>query len=182
MSWLPGLPLLEDLRRRFRGGAELEREIDDELRFHLEMRTRANLAAGAPPGEAREDALRRFGDLERIRDQCREAGRREAADELGARALKLFIWLIVAGGIFMRLKIPVVPIQQIGDICVFIAVLWRLLIFGRERRSAPGPALAPGDDHPGILGERLDAPIQPFDRHGRTPVERIIETNPEDAD
>ena len=179
MSWLPWL---EDLRRRFRGGAELEREIDDELRFHLEMRTRANLAAGAPPGEARGDALRRFGDLDRIRDQCREAGRRDAADELGARALKLFIWLIVAGGIFMRLKIPVAPIQQIGDICVLIAVLWRLLIFGRERRSAPSPALAPGDESPGILGERLEPPAQSFDPRGRTPVERVIGRTPDEAD
>ena len=46
---------------------ELERDLDDEIRFHLEMRTKANLAAGMDAEEARTDAERRFGDQEAVR-------------------------------------------------------------------------------------------------------------------
>jgi predicted permease len=40
----------------------LEREIQDELRSHLEMRTSDNVAAGMTPEQARRDALLRFGN------------------------------------------------------------------------------------------------------------------------
>ena len=49
----------------------LERDIEDEVRFHLEMRTRANIEGGMSPEEARLDAERRFGDPEKVR----QAGR-----------------------------------------------------------------------------------------------------------
>ncbi len=53
-------------------------EIDDELRVHLEMRVEELTAAGMPAEEARREALRRFGDLERTRAYCRrEDERRE---------------------------------------------------------------------------------------------------------
>jgi hypothetical protein len=42
--------------------AKLGEEIDAELRSHIEMRIEDNLAAGMSPGEARRDALRRFGN------------------------------------------------------------------------------------------------------------------------
>ena len=40
----------------------LEQEIHDELRSHLEMRTAENVAAGMTPEQARRDALLRFGN------------------------------------------------------------------------------------------------------------------------
>jgi hypothetical protein len=52
--------------RRFRAfwrPQHLERDLDDELQFHVEMRARENETAGMPPDEARRDALRRFGNM-----------------------------------------------------------------------------------------------------------------------
>jgi len=49
----------------------IEREIGDELQFHLEMRAVESVRAGMSPEEAREDARRRFGDLRRIHTACR---------------------------------------------------------------------------------------------------------------
>ena len=46
------------------------REVDDELAFHLDMRTRQLIGQGVPPDEARREALRHFGDLERVRTSC----------------------------------------------------------------------------------------------------------------
>ena len=42
-------------------------DVDDELAFHIAMRIERNLALGMPPEEAQRDALRRFGDVERVR-------------------------------------------------------------------------------------------------------------------
>jgi predicted permease len=45
-------------------------ELDDELRFHVEMRVADYIARGLPPNEARRHALERLGDLESVRDAC----------------------------------------------------------------------------------------------------------------
>jgi predicted permease len=42
--------------------SSLERDIDAELRAHLEMRTEDNIASGMPPDQAGRDALLRFGN------------------------------------------------------------------------------------------------------------------------
>ena len=59
------------LRALFRR-AQMESELDLELRFHLEREIEENLRRGMPPREAREEALRSFGGFERIKEQCRE--------------------------------------------------------------------------------------------------------------
>lgn len=47
-------------------GPDIAADVDDELRFHLEMRERDFLAAGLPPAAAREEALARFGDPDKV--------------------------------------------------------------------------------------------------------------------
>jgi predicted permease len=54
----------------------VEREVDSELAFHLEMRVRELVDQGMSPNEARAAALQRFGDVERITAACRDIGRR----------------------------------------------------------------------------------------------------------
>lgn len=49
----------------------IEREVDEELSFHLEMRTRENVSAGMAPDEALRKARERLGGLERIRQEGR---------------------------------------------------------------------------------------------------------------
>ena len=46
-------------------------EIDAELRFHLDMRTRELSAGGMSDAEARREAQREFGDVEFTRRYCR---------------------------------------------------------------------------------------------------------------
>jgi hypothetical protein len=57
------------------GRARAERELDEELRDHVERETQSNLERGLPPGEARRAALRDLGGI----DQTREAVRDERA-------------------------------------------------------------------------------------------------------
>jgi putative ABC transport system permease protein len=48
----------------------IEREMDDEMRFHL--RTRENIERGMSPDEAEREARRRFGNVRRIKDLARD--------------------------------------------------------------------------------------------------------------
>jgi putative ABC transport system permease protein len=58
------------LRARFEP-SEVRAEIDEELRYHLEMRAREYRALGLSRSEAEERSRARFGDLGRARAECR---------------------------------------------------------------------------------------------------------------
>ena len=65
----------KSLAHRFRSLFHMQRadaQLDSELRFHLERQIEENLAAGMTPREAREAALREFGGVTQIRDECRD--------------------------------------------------------------------------------------------------------------
>src|SRR5438477_10887851 len=53
--------------------SSLERELDDEIRFHLEQRLARNIALGLTPEAAEADARRRFGNIERAKAGMRAA-------------------------------------------------------------------------------------------------------------
>jgi predicted permease len=61
------------VRRAFRlpdSRSQLARELDDEVRFHIEQRVADLVARGMSPADAQADALRRFGDGDDLRDYC----------------------------------------------------------------------------------------------------------------
>ncbi|MBV8859443.1 MAG: ABC transporter permease [Acidobacteria bacterium] len=60
------------LRALFDRGA-LDRELDEELRYHLEREAELHLAEGMSREEARLAALRGFGGVTRAKEECREA-------------------------------------------------------------------------------------------------------------
>ena len=65
MSWLNRLSNL--LR-----GDKLSGDLDEELEFHLEARTRDNLDAGMTPEAARRDARKRFGNRTLAKERTHE--------------------------------------------------------------------------------------------------------------
>src|SRR6266516_4007718 len=54
--------------------APVDEEVDRELAFHLEMRTREFVDRGMSVADARREAERRMGDVERVRAACRTLG------------------------------------------------------------------------------------------------------------
>jgi len=64
--------LLYRLRALVRRGA-MERELDDELRFHLERETEKLMRAGLSRDDATRQARLAFGGVERIKDDARDA-------------------------------------------------------------------------------------------------------------
>lgn len=60
------------------GGRRLDREIDDELRFHLDREVDAGIARGLSPAEARRVALSAMGGLQPRREELRDTRRMSA--------------------------------------------------------------------------------------------------------
>src|SRR6266481_3327849 len=70
--WVYSIPLR--VRSLFRRNA-FERELDEDLQFHLEQKTQHYLAAGLDAEEARRKALRDIDGLEVRKEECRDARR-----------------------------------------------------------------------------------------------------------
>jgi predicted permease len=70
MRWTRSLS--HRLRSLFHKGT-VEKETDDELRFHVERQVAQNLASGMSQEEARRAATVEFGGVEQHKEDCREA-------------------------------------------------------------------------------------------------------------
>src|SRR5262245_3652537 len=68
-NWLYKLPLrLRSLFRR----AQVEQELDEEFRYHLERQIEDHIARGMLPEEARRATLRAMGGIEQRKEECRD--------------------------------------------------------------------------------------------------------------
>src|SRR5208282_4400955 len=73
------------IRMRIRSLArrdEVERDLEKELRIHLEQEIEQNVAAGMSPAEARYAALRRLGGVAQIKEECRDMRRTDYIENL----------------------------------------------------------------------------------------------------
>src|ERR1044071_1412855 len=80
MRWIYKLPLR--LRSLFRKN-RVEGELSEELRFHLEKLIEENVAKGMTPEEARYAAMREFGGMEQMKEECRDSWGVRFINELG---------------------------------------------------------------------------------------------------
>jgi predicted permease len=74
-------PRIAGLRRFFRlpsAEREVHALVDDEIAFHVDMLAEQLAAEGYPPEAARREALRRFGNVDGIRDRCYDISRSHA--------------------------------------------------------------------------------------------------------
>jgi hypothetical protein len=62
--------------RRFFLRGLTERQLDAELRFHLEQQIADYVAAGMTPEEARRRARLEFGGLDQVKERCWVLNRR----------------------------------------------------------------------------------------------------------
>src|SRR5262249_3124610 len=106
----------------------IQREVDEELRLHLDLLTTAALEPDMSWDDARQIALERFGDVAQIRDQCVEISRRRHPL---MRALKSLAILIFLSGVLVRVFSPEFHVTRVGDILIAVGVLSRLWIYAR---------------------------------------------------
>ena len=72
-------PFVVRLAHRVTGGVfrpRVEDEVAEEFDFHMEMLERRLREGGMKPERARAEALRVFGNTERLRSVCEHEGRR----------------------------------------------------------------------------------------------------------
>lgn len=87
-SAIPGRRLF---RFPWRTAAQVAADVDEELRFHLDMVAQELMDAGWPPETARVEARHRFGDLEATREKC------SALDRSKEAQMKWMQWLEAFG-------------------------------------------------------------------------------------
>ena len=76
------MPIFRRIVNAFRR-SKLEKEIDRELKSHVEMRIADNVAAGMPAEEARRDALIRFGNRTLMRERVAAVDAQLAFEAVG---------------------------------------------------------------------------------------------------
>lgn len=102
-----------------------QRYIDDEILFHIEMRTQENINSGMAYDEARRNAVMRFGKLAHIKRECLKV---YWDNHVGLKMLKYFLWIAVAFGLTLRLTGSTRGVKPMGDLIAMSAIFLRLLI------------------------------------------------------
>ena len=144
-------------------------EIEEELQFHLDLLTEEHCRQNVSWDEAHTAALRRFGNVEQIRDECLEIARR---NHPGVVALKWFFGFVFVSGVLVRIFSTDYHLTRIGDLLMEVGVLGRLLLYLRGKNRSTYID-APDDS---VSLKLNDSPLSfaAYDQTGRTPIERVF--------
>jgi hypothetical protein len=188
MSWLKATVRLIHARRH---PDEIAREVETELRFHIEMRARANVEGGMKPDEARVAAVQNFGDFDRVKANCCEIKRSLPFDSSPLRmGLHIAIACLAGGVAYWTVNVPHNNFISVLRQLIAIAVLTCLFVF--VRRASSRHRLA-GDRASGAftteyeasqkgklfandVSEKGNVNIAWHDEEGLTPVERMFKS------
>ena len=103
-------------------------EVEEELRFHVEMLEHKYVRDGMSVAEAKTAAARRFGNLDRVKKQCVHISRRSSFTR---RFLKLSSIAIALIGVSIHILGSDYKVSRIGNVLVMIALATRLLLYVR---------------------------------------------------
>ncbi len=187
MFWIKATTRFIRARRR---PDEMVREVETELRFHIEMRKRANVEKGMRPDDARRAALRSFGDFEQIKNDCCEIRRSLPVDYLPLRmALHIAIATVAGFAALWAVNVRHDNFTGVMRQLIPIAILSYLFIVVRRARSKrrsngePVRVLAAesetfrfNDNFTSDLSDIASPGITAYDERGRTPVERVFDS------
>jgi len=115
---------------------EVAREVEAELRFHIERRTRANIEAGLKPDEAQRAALQSFGDFDNVKTECCEI-RRSFPFNTGLLGMGLHITVAVLAGAaaLWTVNTPHHSLPSLLSQLGFVAVLTCLFVVARRNQK-----------------------------------------------
>ena len=127
---------MKDVTRRLfnpRGSEAIEREVEEELRFHLDRLTEQQLQQADSFEEARASALRRFGNVEEVKDECVEISKRNRPF---TRTLRSFLIMTFLAGVLIRVCSTELTVDRMGQMLIAIGVLGHLFVYVRGLKPA----------------------------------------------
>ncbi len=152
------------------GNERNKREVDEELRFHLELLTQAYLQLDMSLEEAKRAALSRFGNVARIKGQCLAICRQSRPFLV---ALKSFLIFMLLAGVVVRIRSTDVDTRHLGGLLIAIPILSRLFLYVRDLN--PSTFLSKRETaSPLRLNEDVQPLFKAYDQGMLTPVERLI--------
>ncbi|MGI9068888.1 MAG: permease prefix domain 1-containing protein [Pyrinomonadaceae bacterium] len=173
MFWVTSITSIASFIHARRHPDQIAREVEAELRFHIEMRARANIESGMRPDEARVAAQQSFGDFDGVKTRCCEISRSLPFD---SGVLKMGMYIAIAalagGTALWAVNIPHYSFTGVLWQLLAIAVLTRAFIVGRRPISTErvcGNKILSRD-----VSEQRSLGIASHDEQGRTPVERMF--------
>lgn len=182
MSWITATLSFINARRH---PDAVTREVETELRFHIEMRTRANVKEGMRPDDAQRAAVQSFGDFERIKTDCCEIRRSLPFDSTPVK-MGLHIAIAVLAGLaaVWAINVPHHHFAGVMRQLIAIAVLAYLFIVVRRVKAArrsgalatPGETLFAKQDLTSDIADASSGKIRGYDEQGHTPVERVFKS------
>ncbi len=157
-----------NLQKLFRRKRIIADEVDEELRFHLDMRTDEYTNRGLSDEESKSMAKAMFGDVEKIRTECIRIGSRSTALVWFLNSVFLVNLFV---GLVLRVVAPVLTVRRVGVVMMMIGGLGVLLVYAKQA----GASVFKSDAQAFKLG--LQQPSLPvsFDENGRSPFDRVRE-------
>src|SRR5262245_12163112 len=142
--------------------SEMERELDEELRYHIEQQTEQNIRLGMNPDEARNAARKSFGGVEQAKEQSRDAR--------GVRLLEE-IWQDLRYGARMLMKQP--GFTLIAVVMLALGIGANTAIFSVVNAVIINPLPYPGGDRLMTIYASHDLPPGMLRTHSITPADFV---------
>lgn len=157
--------ILNQIRRRT-DKPSIETEVDEELRFHIDMQTLDYQQQGLPHDESRVKAETRFGNVERIKKECI---RISSGRTILTWVLNSVFLFCLTMGLLLRVLALETHVKRVGDVMMMIGGLGILLIYAKHT----GAKVFDTNSDTLRLGLRNHVPPSAFDEEGRTPFDRV---------
>ena len=106
--------------------AALRREVEEELRFHVDTCAREYELQGFSADEAKARAQRRLGDVTSVKRQCVQI---KARTNARVRGMMILSSMLLTLGIFIHLSTSDYRVARTGTVLIMIGVLGTLLTF-----------------------------------------------------
>ena len=115
---------------------EIAREVETELGFHIQMRTRANIEAGMTPDEAERAALRSFGDFDAVKANCCETRRSFPFNtSLLRMGLHITIAALAGAAALWTVNTPHHSLSSLLSQLGYVAILTCLFVVARRNKK-----------------------------------------------